>query len=141
MSGGLPLTLDGVNDERVGAYARYGTAKLASLAFSAELSRRRRHRGVLSVAVHPGVVATSLLRRDNFGAMLAPHPSPNLRPYPRPNLRPHPSPAPDPNWLQPELSRGASPPGAMLGPVFGPAVWALAQVGLGLGLGLGSGLG
>ena len=30
----------------VGAYARYGTAKLASLAFSAELSRRRRHRGV-----------------------------------------------------------------------------------------------
>lgn len=83
VSGGLPLTLDGVNDDRVGAYARYGTAKLASLAFSAELSRRRRHRGLLSVAVHPGVVATSLLRRDNFGAML--------------------------------------------GPVFGPALWGLAQ--------------
>ena len=35
---GVPLTLDGVNSPALGAYARYGMAKLASLAFSAELS-------------------------------------------------------------------------------------------------------
>ena len=38
--GGVPLSLAGVNDGGIGAYTRYGMAKLASLAFSAELSRR-----------------------------------------------------------------------------------------------------
>ena len=64
------LASAGVNDGGIGAYARYGMAKLASLAFSAELSRRHAATALVSAAVHPGVVATELLRVDNFAAML-----------------------------------------------------------------------
>ena len=67
---GVPLSLAGVNDGGIGAYTRYGMAKLASLAFSAELSRRHAATALVSAAVHPGVVATELLRVDNFAAML-----------------------------------------------------------------------
>ena len=100
---GVPLSLEGVNDAAIGAYARYGMAKLACLSFSNELARRfggTRRDGpglsgadggagaagggggggggdqapssplLVSVAVHPGVVATRMLRRDNFEAML-----------------------------------------------------------------------
>ena len=67
---GVPLSLEAINGP-MGAYARYGMAKLASLAFSTELARRERGK-VLSNAVHPGVVATELLRADNFASMLGP---------------------------------------------------------------------
>ena len=67
---GVPLTLDGVNDEGIGAYARYGIAKLASLSFSGELARRH-GRFLVSHAVHPGVVATDMLRADNFRATIS----------------------------------------------------------------------
>lgn len=56
----------------MGPYARYGMAKLASLILAEEIDRRSHKEGVLSTAVHPGVVATELLRRDNFEAMLGP---------------------------------------------------------------------
>ena len=52
----------------MGAYARYGMAKLANLAFSYELARREPT--ILSNAVHPGVVASTMLRRSNFHGML-----------------------------------------------------------------------
>ncbi|CAE7217261.1 WWOX [Symbiodinium sp. KB8] len=54
----------------MGPYARYGAAKLANLIFSHEINRRLGHLGVYSNAVHPGVVATEMLRRANFEAML-----------------------------------------------------------------------
>jgi NAD(P)-dependent dehydrogenase (short-subunit alcohol dehydrogenase family) len=60
--------LKGINDAGMGPVARYGMAKLASLAFSAELSRRH-PRTILSFAVHPGVVATRMIRRRNLVAM------------------------------------------------------------------------
>ena len=52
---GVPLTLEGLNDRGMGAYARYGVSKLASLLLAQELDRR----GVPSCAVHPGVVASA----------------------------------------------------------------------------------
>ena len=67
---GVPLSLDAINGP-MGAYARYGMAKLANLAFAAELARRAGG-AVVSHAVHPGVVATNMLRVDNFAAMLGP---------------------------------------------------------------------
>lgn len=70
---GLPLSRAAVNDAKaIGPYARYGMAKLASLVFAKEVDRRSRDKGILSNAVHPGVVATSMLRADNFDAMLGP---------------------------------------------------------------------
>ena len=85
---GVPLSLERINGP-MGAYARYGMAKLASLAFSNELARRYRPPPagapahppgdaapppplVLSNAVHPGVVATEMLRPGNFASMLGP---------------------------------------------------------------------
>lgn len=66
---GLPLDLARLNEAAtMGAYARYGAAKLANLVFAHELARR--HRSLLSSSVHPGVVATDMLRPDNFQAML-----------------------------------------------------------------------
>jgi len=44
-------------------------AKLANLAFATELARRQGGE-LLSSAVHPGVVASDMLRRGNFEAML-----------------------------------------------------------------------
>ncbi|CAE7806037.1 Wwox, partial [Symbiodinium sp. CCMP2456] len=68
---GVPLSLEGINDkDAMGPYARYGAAKLANLIFSQEIDRRLGHLGVYSNAVHPGVVATEMLRLDNFEAML-----------------------------------------------------------------------
>ena len=74
---GVPLNLDTINAPTMGAYARYGMAKLASLALSNEMARRQAaaagsHRAprVLSHAVHPGVVATEMLRAPNFARML-----------------------------------------------------------------------
>ena len=67
---GVPLNLETING-RMGGYARYGMAKLAALAFANELARRH-PRHLRSNAVHPGVVATELLRKDNFAAMLGP---------------------------------------------------------------------
>ena len=49
---GVPLSLEAINGP-MGAYARYGMAKLANLAFSFELSRRDRNE-IVSIAVHPG---------------------------------------------------------------------------------------
>ena len=66
---GVPLSVAGVNDQTLGAYARYGVAKLANLAFASELARRHGET-VISHAVHPGVVASEMLRKDNFEAML-----------------------------------------------------------------------
>uniref|UniRef100_A0A7S4R3L5 Protochlorophyllide reductase n=1 Tax=Alexandrium monilatum TaxID=311494 RepID=A0A7S4R3L5_9DINO len=68
---GVPLSLEGINDVSVGPFARYGMAKLASMAWSGELARRYPH-AVLSNAVHPGVVATEMLRIDTFREMLGP---------------------------------------------------------------------
>mmetsp|Transcript_129716 Transcript_129716/g.361291 ORF Transcript_129716/g.361291 Transcript_129716/m.361291 type:complete len:390 (-) Transcript_129716:96-1265(-) len=66
---GILLSREGINSRTaMGPYARYGMAKLANLVFAEELSRRAP--AVLSNAVHPGVVATHLLREDNFRAML-----------------------------------------------------------------------
>ena len=65
---GVPLSLDQINHAAMGAYARYGMAKLANLLFARELGRR--HPSILSNAVHPGVVATEMLRVGNFEAML-----------------------------------------------------------------------
>jgi hypothetical protein len=47
-------------------------SKLANIAFSRELARREWgvREGVVSNAVHPGVVATEMLRRENFDGML-----------------------------------------------------------------------
>ena len=67
---GVPLHLDRINGE-MGPYARYGMAKLASLVFSNELSRRWGSFAI-SNAVHPGVVATQMLRSENFAAMIGP---------------------------------------------------------------------
>jgi NAD(P)-dependent dehydrogenase (short-subunit alcohol dehydrogenase family) len=67
---GVPLDLREINSGAVGAVARYGMAKLASLVFARELAAR--HPAILSNAVHPGVVATAMLRRPNFEAMLGP---------------------------------------------------------------------
>ncbi|CAE7467910.1 Wwox [Symbiodinium natans] len=70
---GVPLSLEGINDkDAMGPYARYGMAKLANLLFSQEIDRRFGQLGLYSNAVHPGVVATEMLRRDNFEAMLGP---------------------------------------------------------------------
>ena len=66
---GVPLSLSDVNDARIGGYARYGISKLANLIFARELARRH-GQTVLSHAVHPGVVATDMLRVGNFRAML-----------------------------------------------------------------------
>mmetsp|Transcript_65785 Transcript_65785/g.175215 ORF Transcript_65785/g.175215 Transcript_65785/m.175215 type:complete len:374 (-) Transcript_65785:30-1151(-) len=68
---GAPLTLEGINDVSIGAFSRYGIAKLASIAWSNELARRYRPT-ILSNAVHPGVVASEMLREENFRAMLGP---------------------------------------------------------------------
>ena len=68
---GVPLSLAGVNDENLGAYARYGMAKLANLVFARELARRHGD-ALVSHAVHPGVVASEMLRLNNFKAMLGP---------------------------------------------------------------------
>jgi len=69
----VPLDLRQINGQ-MGAYSRYGMAKLANIAFSSELARRLNEHAeaglVLSNAVHPGVVATEMLRLDNFEAML-----------------------------------------------------------------------
>lgn len=70
-SAGVPLSLEGINDESIGPMTRYGMAKLASLILSNELARRHPNT-ILSNAVHPGVVATSMLRQENFRAMLGP---------------------------------------------------------------------
>ncbi|CAE8702675.1 unnamed protein product, partial [Polarella glacialis] len=70
---GVPLSREGVNDpETPGPYARYGMAKLANLVFARELDRRFFSKGIFSNAVHPGVVATDMLRPQNFEAMLGP---------------------------------------------------------------------
>lgn len=72
---GVPLDIDVING-RMGAYARYGMAKLASLAFSNQIARQQataagsRAPRVLSNAVHPGVVSTEMLRASNFVQML-----------------------------------------------------------------------
>ncbi|CAE7694262.1 unnamed protein product [Symbiodinium sp. CCMP2592] len=67
---GVPLSLEGINDkDAMGPYARYGAAKLANLIFSQEINRRFGHLGVYSNAVHPGVVATEMLRLANFEAL------------------------------------------------------------------------
>ncbi|CAJ1341330.1 unnamed protein product [Effrenium voratum] len=66
---GVPLSLAGINDQgAMGPYVRYGTAKLASLLLAQEVSRRADR--VYSNAVHPGVVASDMLRLPNFQAML-----------------------------------------------------------------------
>lgn len=54
----------------MGGYTRYGTAKLASMAFSSEMARRLPD--IRSNSVHPGVVASNMLRLENFQSMLGP---------------------------------------------------------------------
>jgi NAD(P)-dependent dehydrogenase (short-subunit alcohol dehydrogenase family) len=67
---GVPLSLEQLNDPgSMNAYARYGMSKLANLAFSRELALREKNL-IVSNAVHPGVVATEMLRRANFHGML-----------------------------------------------------------------------
>jgi len=69
---GVLLSLEAINSPTaVGAYARYGMAKLANLVFSEELARRKPQ--LLSNAVHPGVVASDMLREANFVSMLGSH--------------------------------------------------------------------
>lgn len=68
---GVPLSLAAINGP-MGAYARYGTAKLANLVFAQELARRSPKKLLVSTAVHPGVVATEMLRMANFASMLGP---------------------------------------------------------------------
>jgi NAD(P)-dependent dehydrogenase (short-subunit alcohol dehydrogenase family) len=64
-----------------GPWRRYGQSKLANLLYARELARR--YPGILSVAVHPGVVATDLVGSQgllnkaviyttNFGKLLRP---------------------------------------------------------------------
>ena len=53
-------------------FAAYGASKTANVLHMIELDRRLRDRGVRALAVHPGVVATSLARhmtRDDFAAL------------------------------------------------------------------------
>eukprot|EP00435_Cladocopium_sp_Y103_P035499 s3075_g9.t1 len=59
-----------VVDVMVCSQVRYGMAKLANLLLAQEVDRRVGHRGVYSNAVHPGVVASEMLRLPNFQAML-----------------------------------------------------------------------
>ncbi|KAJ5173263.1 hypothetical protein N7492_005856 [Penicillium capsulatum] len=65
----------------VGPWRRYGQSKLANLLYARELARR--YPGILSVAIHPGVVSTGLVGNtsmmekaavyaSNFGKMLKP---------------------------------------------------------------------
>jgi len=67
---GVPLTLEGINDKNLGLYVRYGMAKLATLLLAQEVDRRVGSFGVYSNAVHPGVVASDLLRLSSFEALL-----------------------------------------------------------------------
>jgi NAD(P)-dependent dehydrogenase (short-subunit alcohol dehydrogenase family) len=67
---GVPLSKKGINDASIGPVARYGMAKLASLAFSVEIARRYPPHSILSNAVHPGVVATRMIRKANLAAMM-----------------------------------------------------------------------
>ena len=86
---GVPLSLERINDQaEMGAYARYGMAKLANMAFSYELARREPK--ILSNAVHPGVVASTMLRRSNFHGMLGRLATPGERsgtPLPESDIR------------------------------------------------------
>ncbi|KAJ5923346.1 hypothetical protein N7454_008591 [Penicillium verhagenii] len=47
-----------------GAWRRYGQSKLANLLYARELARR--YPGILSVPIHPGVVATDLVASQGF---------------------------------------------------------------------------
>jgi len=69
---GVFLSKSAINNaSNLGPYARYGMAKLANLVFARELDRRHFNEGrVYSNAVHPGVVATDMLKLSNFQAML-----------------------------------------------------------------------
>eukprot|EP00929_Paragymnodinium_shiwhaense_P115837 TRINITY_DN8499_c0_g2_i1.p1 TRINITY_DN8499_c0_g2~~TRINITY_DN8499_c0_g2_i1.p1 ORF type:complete len:531 (+),score=129.39 TRINITY_DN8499_c0_g2_i1:103-1695(+) len=73
-SEGVLLSKSAINDpSAVGLYGRYGMAKLANLVFAKELDRRYfEDGGLYSNAVHPGVVATEMLRISNFENILGP---------------------------------------------------------------------
>jgi len=51
---------------RHAGYAAYGASKLANVLFTVELAERLRGRGVTVNSLHPGVIATKLLR-EGFG--------------------------------------------------------------------------
>jgi NAD(P)-dependent dehydrogenase (short-subunit alcohol dehydrogenase family) len=68
---GIPLSLAAINDDGLGGITRYAIAKLGTLVFARELARRADEE-VISHAVHPGVVASEMLRQPNFDAMLGP---------------------------------------------------------------------
>ena len=68
------VDLDDPNWERreYDKFAAYGASKTANILHMVELNRRYADAGVHAVAVHPGVVGTSLARhmtRDDFGAL------------------------------------------------------------------------
>jgi len=53
------------NGRNYAPWEAYGQSKLANLLFAKELARRLEGTGVLSVAVHPGVIKTNLWQSDN----------------------------------------------------------------------------
>src|SRR5262245_7499141 len=68
------VDLDDANWEKrdYDKFAAYGASKTANVLHIVELDRRLRDRGVCALAVHPGVVATSLarhMRRDDFAKL------------------------------------------------------------------------
>ena len=66
---GADLDVDdpgGKNAGRYSGYASYSASKLANVLFTVELAERLRGRGVTVNSLHPGVIATKLLR-EGFG--------------------------------------------------------------------------
>jgi NAD(P)-dependent dehydrogenase (short-subunit alcohol dehydrogenase family) len=67
-SGG-EIDLNDVGGKRgTAGYSAYSNSKLANVLFSVELAERLRGRGITVNSLHPGVVATNLLR-EGFGSM------------------------------------------------------------------------
>jgi retinol dehydrogenase-12 len=55
----LKTNMDGLTTH---TFVRYGQSKLANILFTKELNKRYEDRGIMAVAVHPGVVNTELYR-------------------------------------------------------------------------------
>src|SRR5581483_2108459 len=65
--GGGEIDFDDLNLERgFSGYAAYASSKLMNVLFSNELARRLQNTRITSNALHPGVIATKLLR-EGFG--------------------------------------------------------------------------
>lgn len=65
---------DNLNYEVPGTYSpwrSYGTSKLANILFAAELNRRLQSAGVTAVSLHPGAIATDLMRYVPWHVKLA----------------------------------------------------------------------